>query len=171
MKEKMDLAEQAINSNLFPSDWIYDNVFHFSENEYAEYRNLIIEDKKRRFRLDQLEHEGNDPYETGQSYGTPHDLASLYGRGRLLSDPSNVPPKDSREEVNLGRPKERVSNRNTQDDNLGKDRLGVAGMKKDPDDSKNIKVNYKGNSPLALENKYNSILNKLNNRYKKILKD
>ena len=31
----------------------------------------------------------------------------------------------------LGRPKEKVSNRNTQDDNFGKDRLGRDGMKND----------------------------------------
>ena len=28
---------------------------------------------------------------TGRSYGTPHDLASLYGQGRMESDPANVP--------------------------------------------------------------------------------
>ena len=40
----------------------------------------------------QIEAEGNDPVETGKSYGTPHDLASLYGKGRMYSDPGNVPP-------------------------------------------------------------------------------
>ena len=39
----------------------------------------------------QIEAEGNDPVETGKSYGTPHDLASLYGKGRMYSDPTNVP--------------------------------------------------------------------------------
>ena len=29
--------------------------------------------------------------ETGKSYGTPHDLASLYGKGRMYSDPGGVP--------------------------------------------------------------------------------
>ena len=54
---------------------------------YEEYRDLIREDAKRKFRLSQIEAEGNDPIETGKSYGTPHDLAALYGKGRMYSDP------------------------------------------------------------------------------------
>jgi hypothetical protein len=45
-------------------------------------RDLLIQDAKRKFRITQIENEGNDPLETGKSYGTPHDLASLYGRSR-----------------------------------------------------------------------------------------
>ena len=52
------------------------------EDEYDEYRGLIAQDAKLRFRINQIENEGNDPLETGKSYGTPHDLASLYGRNR-----------------------------------------------------------------------------------------
>ena len=91
MKEKMDLAAQMMETKLFPSDWIYDNIFHLSEDQYDEYRDLILQDQKRKFRMSQVEAEGNDPIESGKSYGTPHDLASLYGKGRMYSDPSNVP--------------------------------------------------------------------------------
>ena len=83
MKEKMDLAAQMVETNLFPSDYIYDHLFHLSEDQYDDYRDLIREDAKRKFRIDQIEAEGNDPVETGKSYGTPHDLASLYGKGRM----------------------------------------------------------------------------------------
>ena len=79
MKEKMDLAAQMIDTNLLPTDWIYDKLFHFSEEEFDEYRGLIVEDKKRTFRLKQIEEEGNDPAETGEAYGTPHQIASMYG--------------------------------------------------------------------------------------------
>ena len=47
-----------------------------------------------------------------------------------------------------------VSNkkRNTQDDNFGKDRLGVKRMKDtDKNDSDSIKPKFQGGSPLALE--------------------
>ena len=30
----------------------------------------------------QIENEGNDPVESGESYGTPHDLANLYSTKR-----------------------------------------------------------------------------------------
>ena len=130
MKEKVDLAGQMMENKLFPTDWIYEHVFHFSEGEYEEYRDLIVQDQKRQFRLAQIETEGNDPLTTGRSYGTPHDLASLYGTGRMDSDPANVPDGYD-EKLPLGRPEEKVSNINTQDNVFGKDRLGKKEMKTD----------------------------------------
>jgi len=150
MKEKVDLAASIMENKLLPTDWIYDNVFRFSENEYEEYRELTREDAKRAFRLTQIEAEGNDPIETGKSYGTPHDLASLYGQGRYQSDPGNV-PDGYNEKKDLGRPKEKSSNINTQDNAFGKDRLGKRGSKEDYNSSNSIKPNYKGGSPLAFE--------------------
>jgi hypothetical protein len=152
MKEKMELSVQMVESKLFPSDWIYDNIWHLSEDQYDEYRDLVRSDTKRKFRLSQIESEGNDPVETGRSYGTPHDLASLYGDGRMASDPNNLPKGYNEKEKPSGRPKEKVSNRNTQDDNFGRDRLGVKGMKDDYNSNDKLKVDFKGGSPLALEN-------------------
>jgi hypothetical protein len=152
MKEKMDLASAMAESKLIPTDWIYENIFHFSTDQYDEYRDLIVQDQKRKFRVTQIEAEGNDPLETGKSYGTPHDLASLYGTGRMDSDPANI-PDGYNEKAPLGRPEEKVSKRNTQDDNFGKDRLGAKGMKDDDNESDSIKPQYKGGSPLALEAK------------------
>ena len=151
MKEKMDLAAQMIETKLFPSDFIYDHLFHFSEDEYHEFRDLVREDAKRTFRNAQIEAEGNDPVETGESYGTPHDLASLYGKGRYYDDPDNVPAGYNEKE--LGRPEEKVSNINTQDNAFGKDRLGVDRMKGKENESDALRPTYKGGSPLALETK------------------
>ena len=130
LTEKVTLANSIAENNLLPTDWIYDNIFHLSEDQFDEYRELIIQDQKRKFRRAQIEAEGNDPLETGKSYGTPHDLASLYGQGRMESDPGNV-PAGYNEKVDLGRPQEKATKRNTQADNFGKDRLGAAGMKDD----------------------------------------
>ena len=150
MTEKMALAQSMVDSKIIPTDWIYENIFHFSSDEYDEYRELIKQDAKRGFQVQQIENEGNDPATTGQSYGTPHDLASLYGKGRMESTPSNV-PDGYNEKKTLGRPKEKASNIGKQDNAFGKDRLGRAGMKKDNDASNSIKPKYNGNSPLALE--------------------
>jgi hypothetical protein len=132
MKEKVDLAKNIMEAQLLPSDWIYHNIFHLSEDQFDEYRDLIIQDAKRKFRLGQITEEGNDPLETGKSYGTPHDLATLYGKGRLASDPGNVPAGYS-DDIKLGRPEEKVSTINTQNNPLGRDRLGKTAMKKDDD--------------------------------------
>ena len=90
LKEKVELATALMESKLLPTDWIYDNLFHLSEDQYDEYRDLLIEDQKRTFRLKQIENEGNDPLESGKSYGTPHDLATLYGTSRMGSLPDEI---------------------------------------------------------------------------------
>jgi len=161
LTQKVDLAQKIMDLKILPSDWIYNHIFHFSEDQYDEYRDLIIEDQKRAFRQNQVAEEGNDPKVTGKSYGTPHDLASLYGKGRMYSEPENVPTGYG-DDVKLGRPEEKSTNRNTQDDNFGKDRLGAKGMnaKDNENEQGGINPNYKGGSPLALEAKQIYLKNK-----------
>ena len=161
MKEKVDLAAQMMETKLLPTDWIYEHIFHLSEDQFDEYRDLIREDAKRTFRTGQIEAEGNDPIETGKSYGTPHDLASLYGSGRMQSDPGNVPDgykEGTNDKTPLGRPAEKVTKRNTQDDNFGKDRLGAAGMKKDYNDTKKSALALEGNTQFL---QHQSMLNSI----------
>jgi hypothetical protein len=159
LTQKVDLAQKIMEAKLLPTDWIYDNVFHFSQDEYDEYRDLLAEDQKRAFRYNQIAEEGNDPKVSGKSYGTPHDLASLYGKGRMYSEPENVPVGYG-SDLELGRPEEKATTRNTQDDNFGKDRLGAKGMKNDDNESDSIRPQYKGGSPLALEAKQVYLKNK-----------
>jgi hypothetical protein len=123
-KEKIALAKDIQDSNLMPTDWIYDNIFQFSEDQYDEYRDLIAEDQKRKFRFSQIENEGNDPAQSGKSYGTPHDLATLYGKGRNGVGETGAVPPGYDEKSPVGRPKEKNSIVGTQRDPLGKDRLG-----------------------------------------------
>jgi len=151
-KEKVTLAKDLQDSKLVPSDWIYDNIFQFSEDQYDELRDLVIEDMKRTFRLSQIENEGNDPAKSGKSYGTPHDLASLYGKGRNGVGETGAVPPGYDEKRDVGRPQERSSIIGTQKDPLGKDRLGskenatlyTANI---PDEGSGTP---KGGSPLAL---------------------
>ena len=128
LKSKSELAGSLLEQGLVPSDWIYHNVYHFSEDQYDEYRDLVREDSKRKFRNAQIEAEGNDPVATGKSYGTPHDLASLYGMGRTQSDPANVPAGYQVDQP-LGRPEDSITTRGKQENNFGKDPLGVKRMK------------------------------------------
>jgi hypothetical protein len=87
-------------------------------------RDLVAEDMKRTFRFSQIENEGNDPAKSGKSYGTPHDLASLYGKGRAGMNVDGPVPPGYDEKRPVGRPEEKDSIINTQNDPLGKDRLG-----------------------------------------------
>ena len=147
LKEKMELAQSMMESQLIPSDWIYDNIFHLSADEYDEMRELVKEDAKRKFRLSQIENEGNDPLETGETYGTPHDIATSYGKGRVYSRPGSVPDGYNEDEPKMGRPEEKASNINTTNDPLGLDRLGRKAMKTDDQQG----YGRDNTSPFALE--------------------
>jgi hypothetical protein len=147
-KEKVDLATQMQATKLFSSDYIYDMLFDISEDKYNEMRELIREDAKREFRISQIENEGNDPVATGQSFGTPHDLASIYGReqGELPAGYDETKP---------GRPREKMSVLGTNADPMGgRDRLGVQGMKGGfPSDNENVRENINNTMSVFLRNK------------------
>jgi hypothetical protein len=146
-KEKIDLAKQAMEGSLLPLEFIYDKIFHFSEDQYGELEDMILEDKKRAFRFKQVEEEGNDPAESGTAYGTPHQIASLYG-GK--EDVLNVPY--GYDEKKPGRPKTFASTKGTDDAAFGRDPLGAPAYRKNAETGEDsLKVNYKDDSPLALE--------------------
>ncbi len=161
LKEKVDLASQILDNNLLPTDWIYHNIFHFSEDQFDEFRDLIAEDKKRQFRYGQIENEGNDPAESGKSYGTPHDLASLYGKSK--AGPEGNIPVGYGSDLEVGRPEEKVSSINTQDNPFGKDRLGNKGLKNNimsNDQEDGGIMPGKKVAPMALETKLIYLKNK-----------
>ena len=104
-----------------------------SEDQYNEMRDLVREDGKRAFRIAQIEAEGNDPAKSGRSYGTPHDLASMYGRRATATEKGaglgDVPSGYNEVGPEGGRPREKMSVYGTNDDPMGgRDRLGVDGM-------------------------------------------
>ena len=125
LKEKLDLVSQMKDSQMFSTDWIYENLFSFSDQQMIIQRDLVREDVKREFRLTQISSEGNDPLESGKTYGTPHDLATIYKTNNDTTD-GQVPPGYDEKEPTIGRPRERMSMIGTQDDPLGgRDRLGT----------------------------------------------
>ena len=46
---------------MFSRQWIYDNIFDFSDEKKTEIYEGIVEDTKQKFRLTQIEDEGKDP--------------------------------------------------------------------------------------------------------------
>jgi len=145
LKEKIDLAAQMKETKLFSSDYIYENIFSLSEDQYNDERELVREDAKRGFRIAQVEAEGNDPAKSGRSYGTPHDLASMYGRRATATEKanSNVPKGYGEPGPEGGRPKEKASVYGTNDDPMGgRDPLGIDGMHGGfPSDNENVMEN------------------------------
>jgi hypothetical protein len=157
LKEKVDLATQMKDSKLFSTDYIYENIFDLSEDAYMEMRDLMVEDEKRKFRRAQIEAEGNDPASSGVTYGTPHDLASMYGR-RATATPkggeqANLPAGYSewgQPGPEGGRPKEKASVYGTTAGLGGRDPLGQHGMKGGfPSDADNVNENSVAKTILA----------------------
>jgi intein/homing endonuclease len=126
-KEKVDLATQAMESGILPREHMWKNIFKISEDEFFELDDMIIEDQKRKFRYKQIAEEGNDPAETGQAFGTPHQLASLYG-GKMdgsLDVPAGYDFKNSDEPLKVpGRPQKYKSTYGTDESPFGRDSLG-----------------------------------------------
>ena len=124
---KTTVAGDMIDKGLFSKDWVYENVFGLSPDQYNEQKDAMIEDAMQKFRLSQLENEGNDPVESGMSYGTPHDLASLYGNKRDKAvGPAQVPTGYN--EKDPGRPVEKPQNYGSDKGNFSRDPLGKTGL-------------------------------------------
>ena len=99
---KTQLASSMISDGLLSTEWIYKNIFNFTEDEIKAEDNKIVYDYKQKFRRGQIEAEGNDPAKSGESQGTPSDLAM--GRtGHELEDEGGSPAGGHR---GAGRPKE-----------------------------------------------------------------
>jgi hypothetical protein len=81
------------------------------------------------FRHEQIETEGNDPVKTGESFGTPHDLAALTQQSSDDSDGGENPFGENNGGApeggfdGAGRPKE-PGNYKTDDNPFGRDPLG-----------------------------------------------
>ena len=87
---KTRLASSMIQDGLLSSEWIYKNIFNFTDEEIKSEDKGIIDDFKQKFRRSQIENEGNDPQESGEAQGTPSDMAM--GRtGHELNDKGGAP--------------------------------------------------------------------------------
>ena len=116
---KTRLASSMINDGLISSDWIYKNIFNFTDEEIKEQDEGIIYDFKQKFRRSQIESEGNDPAKTGETQGTPSDMAM--GRtGHELDDKGGSPEGGFE---GAGRPKE-IPKYGKDDSARGRDPLG-----------------------------------------------
>jgi len=162
---KTAVAKEMMDNNIMSKDWVYENIYGLSPDQYEVEKELILKDAMDKFRLSQVENEGNDPVESGESYGTPHDLASLYGNKRDKAvGPAQVPT--GYDEKDPGRPIERPQNYGSDKGNFSRDPLGKQGLS--PNSIKTSKDNNKVSTFEAANLKKS--LQKLKNK-KQILKE
>lgn len=127
-KSKVELSNSILDKKILSTDFIYKNIFNLSEKELDHEKEKSLNDAAHIFRTNQIENEGNDPIESGESYGTPHDLAGMYAtkRDKHVRD---IP--DGYDENEPGRPKSKLSNFGTDQSNFSRDPLGKSGLTSD----------------------------------------
>ena len=138
-QSKVTLAGDMLDKKLFSRYWIYREVFKMHEEEYLEEQNKIVQDAKDQFRIEQIETEGNDPVKTKQSFGTPHDIATLYKGGGAIPkgyDEREQPPKGGW--PGSGRPEE-PGTYGTHEHPLGWDPMGNKGNRKVYESDRSLK--------------------------------
>ena len=156
---KTSLASSMIQDGLMSSDWIYKNIYNFTKDEIDDQEERIVYDYKQKFRYSQIEQEGNDPKESGESVGTPSDMQSPDDEGGdddvsgSVFDDKGGAPEGGQE--GAGRPKE--PNKYGKDSGVrGRDVLGAHDKKKGGSGSRK----YGNTLALAHFDKMKNLMNK-----------
>ena len=149
---KTSLAESMLRDGILSTEWIYKNIYNFSDADIKELDEQITFDYKNKFRRAQIESEGNDPAKSGQSQGTPSDQ-SMGRTGHELDDEGGSPEGGW---PGAGRPKEA--------DKYGKD-SGARG--RDPLGAHDKNTAY-GKASLS---KYETLLKDMGNKEKELLSE
>ena len=89
MNQQLEIAEKAMDVKLFSRNWIYDNIFDMSDEQKVEVYEAIIEDTKQKYRLTQIEDEGQDPAEqpVGDEVEDEEEMARSGDWGGSKKDP------------------------------------------------------------------------------------
>ena len=125
--EKATLVRDLKDLKMISQEWMYKNIFNMSDDEWKAEQLKVINDLKLGFRQEQISSEGNDPVKTGESFGTPHDLATANQQSQDGGDSESFEeniggaPKGGFE--GAGRPKE-GGDYATDDSVFGRDPLG-----------------------------------------------
>ena len=130
--EKVSLVSDMKDLKMISQEWMYKHIFNMSDEEWKEEQFKVLNDIRLGFRQKQLEEEGNDPVKSGESFGTPHDLAALQQSsddseegGSPFGENNGGAPEGGHE--GAGRPKE-SGNYGTDNNPLGRDPLGNKGI-------------------------------------------
>ena len=125
--EKATLVRDLKDLKMISQEWMYKNIFNMSDDEWKAEQLKVINDLKLGFRQEQIASEGNDPVKTGESFGTPHDLATANQQsqdgGDLESFEENIGGAPKGGFDGAGRPKE-GGDYATDDSVFGRDPLG-----------------------------------------------
>jgi hypothetical protein len=162
--EKVRLASDIKDLKMVSQKWIYENIFNMSEDEWGKEQFGVINDLKLGFRHEQIQNEGNDPAVTGESFGTPHDLATLSQQPEGGEKPQFENEMPEGGWPNSGRPKE-GNTYGTDKSPFGRDPLGNKSINVKPE---SYKHSYTANSVINKEST-DAMLSKMKIKTKDII--
>lgn len=144
--EKVSLVSDMKDLKMVSQQWMYENIFNMSEDEWKREQFKVLNDIKLGFRHEQIESEGNDPIKSGESFGTPHDLATLQQSGdegdasanNSFGENKGGAPEGGHD--GAGRPKE-GGNYGTDENPFGRDPLGNKVLSKNERYNANTVIN------------------------------
>ena len=126
---KTSLAASMLQDGIVSTEWIYKNIFKFSDEEIANENQQIANDYKQKFRRSQIETEGNDPVKSGESVGTPSEMASAAPAGEGELPPDSPAGSIFTKDNDAGRPEE-MAKYGKDGSARGRDPLGAHDKKK-----------------------------------------
>lgn len=178
-QDKLSLAKDMDDSKLFDSEYIYKEVFKLSKQRIDNIRKGIISDQKTKFRISQIEEEGNDPMTSKQSVDSeggvkdlPDDGGGDMGGAGDAEEPTNPDLEDFpplKEETEYERPERDQSGiKDASDYQFGENPLG----KYDDEESRTdpIRHNHRGGALSIRESELERMLEKIDkNSPKKVI--
>jgi hypothetical protein len=159
---KVDLAKSMMEGKVMSKNWIYKNIFNFTEDETAEIEAGILQDQKDTFRQTKISEEGEDPADpknqkkAAEPEGEEEPGANPFGEGvdedlereyDKRSKNRNTPEVPEGGWKGAGRPKEGMKY-NTEEHPRGYDPIGKVAWKNARNESVDVIKKY-GLSKLA----------------------
>jgi len=175
-QEKMSVASDMIEAEMFSRKWIYNKLFSMSSEEVESLEDEIIKDKKEKWRRTQIQDEGNDPATTNQKSdgGETSDLGGGDTGGEGGGGEEGLPPleeetRKDRERGNRDQTGNKEKYTSNHEKNFGEDPLGSKENHEKSKSDRSIRHNYRG-SALSLDEDLKNIKTALQKRYNKTSK-
>lgn len=160
-QSKMDLVSKIKENKMLPQSWTYKNVLNIGEEQYKDLADELVNDAKLMYRLGQIEQAGADPKDVAEK-GKENTNNDEGENDWKVSDNSESNDEETTEEIN--------HNNTIQDKMRSVNKIDKydAIYNKDDIDDYTHSLNFRGGSPLAVEQylyKTEQNINELNKKF------
>lgn len=73
LNSKLSLMRDLMDNNMFSRKWAYENIFTITEEGQAKLEIEMVEDSKLKYRLEQIERDGEDPFKSDDTSDDEND--------------------------------------------------------------------------------------------------